>query len=94
MREWIYGSSAGCPEGNEEVYVARYERHNEEVREYFRGRPQDMCELRFDDGWESLSRLLGVPVPDRPWPHANAAGRHCNLGPLLQRAKTDTAPST
>src|SRR6266550_8959585 len=26
MRKWIYG--VGCPKGNEEIYIERYERHN------------------------------------------------------------------
>jgi hypothetical protein len=25
MRRWIYGEDAGCPEGNEDVYIARYD---------------------------------------------------------------------
>lgn len=73
MREWIYG--VGCPSGNEDVYIARYERHNAEVREHFKDRPQDMIEMQFErgDGWEKLCSLLDAPVPDQPWPHANAA---------------------
>ena len=36
--------------------------------------------LRLDvtsgDGWDPLVRFLGVPVPDSPFPHANASPRH------------------
>lgn len=73
MRTWIYG--VGCPEGNEDVYIARYERHNAEVRAHFKDRPQDMVEMNLDagHGWDELCGLLEVPVPDTPWPHANAA---------------------
>jgi hypothetical protein len=73
MREWIYG--VGCPEGNEAIYVARYERHNREVEEYFKDRPDDL--LRFDlprgDGWEKLCPFLETDIPDKPFPHANKA---------------------
>ena len=75
MRRWIYGENAGCPEGNEDIYVARYERHYKEVFEYFSGRPNDL--LTFDlpkgDGWDKLCPFLGYDIPDQPFPHANKA---------------------
>jgi len=73
MREWIYGPGKGDPEGNEAVYVERYERHNREVLDYFRDRPDDL--IVFDiagDGWEKLCTFLGHPVPDRPFPWKNS----------------------
>ena len=75
MRRWIYGEEAGCPEGNEAVYVERYERHNREVLEYFRDRPNDLLilDLPRGDGWPELCEFLGEPVPERPFPHANKA---------------------
>ncbi len=75
MRRWIYGETAGCPEGNEDIYVERYERHNREVLEYFRDRPDDLLvfELPKGDGWEKLCAFLGHDVPDEPFPHANKA---------------------
>lgn len=75
MRRWIYGPDAGCPEGNEPTYIARYERHNREVLEYFKDRPQDLLvfDLPSGDGWEKLCAFLGAPVPDEPFPHANKA---------------------
>jgi hypothetical protein len=74
MREWIYG--VGHPSGNEDVYRERYERHNREVQDYFRDRPQDLLVMRITDGdgWETLCRFLGKPVPDLPFPHENSAG--------------------
>jgi hypothetical protein len=75
MRRWIYGEGAGCPEGNESVYVERYERHNREVLEYFRDRPDDLLVMDIPDdaGWEKLCAFLGHAVPDKPFPHANKA---------------------
>lgn len=72
MREWIYG--VGFPEGNEAVYIARYERHNDAVREYFRDRPGDLLTLQITEGegWEKLCPFLGKPVPAAPFPQANA----------------------
>ena len=73
MRRWIYGP--GCPEGNEQVYRERFERHNREVRDYFRDRPGDLLELSLarGDGWQQLCPFLGLPVASVPFPHANRA---------------------
>jgi hypothetical protein len=73
MREWIYG--VGYPKGNEDVYVARYERHNRDVREYFQDRGNDLLVLNITagEGWEKLCPFLGKPVPPVRFPCANAA---------------------
>ena len=75
MRRWIYGEDAGCPEGNEETYKARYERHNREVLDYFRDRPDDLLVIDFpnDDGWTRICPFLNVAIPREPFPHANKA---------------------
>ena len=75
MRRWIYGETAGCPEGNEDTYVERYERHNREVVEYFKDRPDDLLviDLPADAGWDKLCRVLGHDIPNKPFPHANKA---------------------
>jgi hypothetical protein len=73
MREWIYG--VGHPKGNESVYLSRYNRHNSEVIEYFRSRPEDLLVLHITagDGWEKLCPFLGTPIPAVPFPRANRA---------------------
>ena len=75
MRRWIYGEDAGCPEGNEETYVARYERHNREVLEYFDGRRRDLLVIDFpnNEGWTRICPFLGHEIPNEPFPHANKA---------------------
>jgi len=74
MRKLIYGPDAGGPKDNEELYKARMRRHNEEVRDYFRDRPDDLLEIditRGDARWEPICTFLELPVPDRPFPFAN-----------------------
>jgi hypothetical protein len=73
MREWIYG--VGCPLGNEETYIRRYDAHNREVLEYFRDRPGDLLvmDITHGAGWNRLCTFLGQPTPSAPFPHANAA---------------------
>ena len=82
MREWIYG--VGCPKGNEELYIARYERHNAEVIDYFKDRPDDLLVLRLTEGegWEKLCGFLGTEIPDVDFPHANIAGTRKSTPPL------------
>lgn len=69
MREWIYG--AGSPLGNGPRYVERFERHNREVLEYFRDRPEDLLVLRITEGqgWRELCGFLGHEAPREPFPH-------------------------
>ncbi len=72
MREWIYGVGRGFPKDNEERYVARYNRHNEEVLEYFKGRRDLLImNLTEGDGWEKLCHFLGEAIPQLPFPKAN-----------------------
>lgn len=71
MRKWIYG--VGCPEGNQDIYLKRYEEHNRGVLEYFKNRPDDLLvlDLAGGDGWEELCGFLGESVPNQDFPHAN-----------------------
>lgn len=69
--EWVFG--VGDPKGNEDIYIARYERHNKEVLEYFKGRPDDLLVLRLTEGdeWEKLCQFLHKDVPPIEFPHEN-----------------------
>ena len=85
MREWIYG--VGYPKGNEELYVATYEKHNKEVTEYFKDRPDDLLVFRITegDGWEELCPFLHKPIPGTPFPHENpSAARPKITGTLFK----------
>ena len=70
MRRWIYGP--GTPRGNEATYLARYRRHNAEVREYFAERNDLLVlDLERGHGWPELCAFLDAPVPEAPFPHLN-----------------------
>jgi len=73
MRQWIYGK--GCPEGNEAVYLRRYQKHNQDVVAYFKkhGKPLLIMNFEKGDGWNQLCPFLNVQKPDVPFPHANKA---------------------
>lgn len=70
IRQMIYGCP--FPGYTPEQLIARYERHNAEVRDYFRGR-DNFIELSWErgHGWEELCDFLGHPVPSASFPHAN-----------------------
>ncbi len=53
-----------------EIFLARYRRHNAEVLQYFKNRPQDLLVMDMDQdpGWAGLCDFLGQPVPDVPYP--------------------------
>ena len=49
--------------------LAAYERHNENVR---KGVPSErLVEWQASDGWSPVCELLGVPVPEEPFPYLN-----------------------
>lgn len=60
---------------NQERWVFCYERHNRNVLEYFRDRPQDLLILHLceGEGWRKLCRFLEVPLPNVPFPHKNSS---------------------
>lgn len=65
------------PHGVEPHHLAFYERHNAEVRAFFRDRGAERLLLEVcweaGDGWAELCGFLGLPVPPLPFPHANRA---------------------
>jgi hypothetical protein len=71
LHEWLYGR--GVLQGNEELYLERFRQHNQEVRDYFRDREDDLLimNLQNGDGWQELCKFLDHDVPNRPFPHAN-----------------------
>jgi hypothetical protein len=79
MREWIYG--VGYPKGNENVYVARYERHNREVIEYFKDRRKQLLVLNITagEGWTKLCPFLGERIPAIAFPCANTASERVKV---------------
>lgn len=71
LREVIYGSR--FPVGNEEAWLERYTRHNQEVMAYFADRPDDFLSLRLEDGvsYEKVCGFLGEPLVGTGVPKAN-----------------------
>ncbi|MEZ5571307.1 MAG: sulfotransferase [Halioglobus sp.] len=57
---------------SKESMTESYLRYNTEVQAYFAGSGKLLVmDLEKGDGWEKLCGFLGLPVPERPFPHAN-----------------------
>ena len=50
--------------------MARYRRHNAEVREYFKDRPGDLLVMNMSKGagWKELCGFLNCKAPSAPYP--------------------------
>jgi hypothetical protein len=75
MREWVYG--VPYPRGQRDIYIQRYRSHNEEVKSYFQGRPNDLLVMNITEGdaWNVLCPFLGHAVPDADFPRANTTAK-------------------
>ncbi len=49
--------------------IAVFNRHNEEVQRLVP--PEKLLVYNVKEGWEPLCVFLGVPIPDKPFPHLN-----------------------
>jgi len=73
LHEWIYGRGKGLPKDDKQNTINVYNKHNKEVVEYFKNRPNDLQILDFTKGdkWENLCHFLNKEVPEVPFPHYN-----------------------
>ncbi len=87
MRRLIYGEKYGRPAGNADHYVSVFRAHNAAVRDYFRGRENDLLEIDLTKTpqWQPICDFLGVDVPDLPFPHANSRESRMRNDPLWKR---------
>lgn len=73
--ELIYGRGDFSFADNPDEAVARFLRHNDEVKTYFADRSEDLLVWNIEENpnWEILCAYLDCPVPDRPFPHGKNA---------------------
>lgn len=69
----IWPDEGDGPNYNE--FMEKYEKHNQEVINYFKDRPEDLKVLCWEtgDGWEELCSFLNMEAPNIKFPHKNAA---------------------
>ena len=53
--------------------LEKYEKHNQDVKDYFKDRPDDLLVIDVigGEGWEKLCPFLDKPIPSQPFPHKN-----------------------
>jgi hypothetical protein len=85
MRRTLYGLP--FPDVTAEQLQQRYLHHNQEVREYFQNRPEDLLEIDWEagDGWQELCAFINIPVPQVDLPHANRG--IYKKSPIFERIK-------
>ena len=73
QHEWIYGRGNGLLKHNKKNAIDVYRKHNSDVREYFKDRPDDLLILDFTKGneWEKLCSFLNEDIPKISFPHSN-----------------------
>ena len=75
FRKLVYGYE--MPHENKEEHIRIYNKHNQDVLDFFRNKPGKLLVLCWEtgSGWEEICSFLGVPVPNIPFPHANKSAR-------------------
>jgi hypothetical protein len=71
----IHTALYGQKDFDADVFLKRYRRHNAEVKEYFKSRPNDLLIMDMDKGgdWNKLCKFLDKPVPNVPYPRKNSS---------------------
>jgi len=71
IRRTLYGLP--LPHVTEAQLIERYEKHNQDVSAYFRGRPAALLVVDWErgHGWKELCGFLNRDILTVPFPHAN-----------------------
>ncbi|MBN36011.1 MAG: hypothetical protein CMM46_14790 [Rhodospirillaceae bacterium] len=71
MRQLLRAAIFGCYNFVPERFTWVYDRHVDEVMNYFKDRPRDLLVMNIadGDGFELLAPFLGYPLPSEPFPH-------------------------
>jgi hypothetical protein len=71
MRSWLYGFDVSS--ATDEELITRFKSHNEDVREYFKSRPNDLLVVDWEQGdvWKEICSFLKEPIPPQDFPHLN-----------------------
>ncbi len=66
------------PHQEPSYYISYYNKHNQDIRNHFKGRTKDFLEVCWEkgDGWEKLCNFLGHKIPDVELPHLCKSNIH------------------
>jgi hypothetical protein len=76
FRKLVYGESS--PKGNETLYLNRYQKHNQEVIEYFASSSNRLLVLPLEERgkWQLLANFLGTTRPNMDYPITNKTNKN------------------
>lgn len=76
---------------HEEEYKEIFRKHEIEVKEYFKDRPDDLLVVNWweGDGWKKLCTFLGKEYPNQPFPYRKMGYPYPNYDKLVAMAKAD-----
>nr|XP_039263445.1 uncharacterized protein LOC120339396 [Styela clava] len=90
MRHIAYDSVNG------DMLKLKYRAHNAHVMQ--NAPPDKLLVYKVTEGWYPLCKFLGVPVPDKPFPHKNKGGamieEHLKSDPIVQKMKREMMVSS
>jgi hypothetical protein len=71
IRSHLYGFEVAS--ATDQALVERFNRHNEEVREYFKTRTADLLVVDWErgDAWDKICAFLNESIPPVAFPHLN-----------------------
>lgn len=71
IRSYLYGLH--FPNVSDKELLARYRQHNEDVKNYFKYRPNDLLIVNWfeDNSWEKICNFLKKDIPKNDFPHKN-----------------------
>lgn len=71
LRQEIYGTV----KFDEQKFSEAYDRHEQDVKQYFKNREQDLLilDITKENSWEKLCNFLQKPIPDQKFPMKNAS---------------------
>ena len=87
LNAFAYGRDFARAHGHKDHWIAVYNSHIADVREYFQARPRDLLEMNLPegDGWEKLCPFVDRPAPQSPFPVKNTSARRRSLAYRLKR---------
>ena len=82
-----YGASFAKARDNKDHWQSVYAQHYEDVRNYFKDRPDDLLELDLaaGDGWQKLCPFLDQDIPSTPFPVKNTSATRQSLAYRVKR---------
>jgi hypothetical protein len=91
IRKKLYGSEFNFPNVTDDQLLNRYRIHNNDVINYFKGRPDKLLVVDWTNcnGYEVLSKFLNIPLVIEEFPHVNKATDRKKYAeyPFLKRFK-------